>query len=231
LEVVPEIKICPHCGWSNVRPSSRRGLLDSVLAIMFLTPFRCRNCRHRFFRFSVPGETKAVAGPPAPAARPVKVERPAISILPPPVAVKEIAKEQTVVPAAAPSILVADSDPSIRKLLRRVLERQGYAVHELPTPDNIASELRVNPVDLLITDLGLPRQEAAEAVPVLRAEYPNLKIILLSGYLSSDTRQSNQIHGALAVLPKPFPTELLLESVRTALMGRVALPLASTQSR
>ncbi len=43
---------CPKCGKHNIRPSPRQGLVDGLLAVVFLAPFRCRNCRVRFFRFS-----------------------------------------------------------------------------------------------------------------------------------------------------------------------------------
>jgi hypothetical protein len=70
----------------------------------------------------------------------------------------------------------------------------------------------------LVADLDLPIRGTLQDLPLFCAEYPNLKIILLSGYLSNDTQQSNQIRGPLVVLPKPFPMEFLLENVRTLLM-------------
>jgi len=72
-------------------------------------------------------------------------------------------------------------------------------------------------VNLLITDLDLPPQEALAVVLSLRAEYADLKIILLSGCWSRDTGDAYQAHGALALLPKPFRTEVMLQSVRNAL--------------
>jgi CheY-like chemotaxis protein len=214
--VVPGSKTCARCGWSNVRPSPRQGLIDGLLAIFFLAPFRCRNCRHRFFRFStrLPG---IPAKPPVHVVRPVMAQLPALTILSTPAVVDEEATQSAVMveEPAAPLILVADIDPSIRKLLRRVLERQGYAIHELATPNDIVSTLRDSQVDLVITDLNLPRREALETIPLLQAQYPDLKIILLSGYWADEVCQSNDV----ALLPKPFRTQMLLESVRNALMS------------
>ena len=190
------------------------------MAMFFLAPFRCRNCRHRFFRFSVRIGPEVPLEPPAPPARAIK-PRPApqratsINSAPPP------AKTTLPPPArkrpAAACILIADGDLAIRKLLRRVLERQGYTIRELATPDAIESELASSHIDLVITDLDSPRREAADAITALRAEYPGLKIILLSAYSSREASQTSRAHGASAVLPKPFHTDALLESVRTAL--------------
>ena len=42
---------CPNCGWHNVRPSLKRGLVDQVLSTMSFKAFRCRTCGHRFHTF------------------------------------------------------------------------------------------------------------------------------------------------------------------------------------
>ncbi len=42
---------CPKCGWSNVRHSLPDGPVDTLLGLMLLVPYRCRDCRHRFFQF------------------------------------------------------------------------------------------------------------------------------------------------------------------------------------
>src|SRR5690242_13029647 len=71
-DVVAETKICPRCGWSNIRPSPRRGLIDGFMALFFLAPFRCRNCRHRFYRFSTRVGNEVTLEPTVPAPRPVR---------------------------------------------------------------------------------------------------------------------------------------------------------------
>lgn len=42
---------CPRCGWSNIRPSQLSGPVDYLLRACLLSPFRCRCCRHRFYRY------------------------------------------------------------------------------------------------------------------------------------------------------------------------------------
>ena len=49
---LPVDLVCPRCGWSDVRPSRRIGLLDNLLKFLYFSPFRCRKCRNRFFRTS-----------------------------------------------------------------------------------------------------------------------------------------------------------------------------------
>jgi DNA-directed RNA polymerase subunit RPC12/RpoP len=46
--VVDERPTCPRCGWRNTRPSHTKSILDSVLRIFALRPYRCRSCGNRF---------------------------------------------------------------------------------------------------------------------------------------------------------------------------------------
>jgi transposase-like protein len=42
---------CPKCGWSNIRHSRKSGVVDRALSVFLLVPYRCRDCRYRFFQF------------------------------------------------------------------------------------------------------------------------------------------------------------------------------------
>jgi len=351
-------KVCSRCGWSNVRPSPRRGAVEFVLAWFWLAPFRCRNCRHRFFRFSgrnaglagpvsaaplkviprrrqpqaeesariqpspVKAELRAWAlgGPVAPEEHaPKHVKAPVYAFSPPPLevleapvgqtAIEEIPKDQPSIEKAeaqapvveapiveipivatdyieapaieevapdeaieesaidvadvetedhheapaietrcpemplveetsmtvavdaalfqtpssfaelaaeppieeAPteethSILILDREEPIRKLLRRILERQGYRVREMGNSRELTSELLPGSVDLLITD----PEEQLESVEAMHDIYPDMRIIVLSNSWDGEL-------ATCAVIQKPFRTEVLLESVRNAL--------------
>src|SRR5260370_30365699 len=112
-----------RCGLKNSRHAPRRRLIDGVIAVFFLAPFRCRNCRHRFFRFSKRiGNDFTLAHsklPPSTPARP-HVEEERITALPP----EQPAPEQAAPEQAAPeqptieiettgSILIIDNDLAI----------------------------------------------------------------------------------------------------------------------
>jgi ActR/RegA family two-component response regulator len=202
---------CARCGWKNIRPSPRRGLIDRVLEVFFLAPFRCRNCRHRFFRFSkrIRNDFKLAHFEPAssPPEQPPVEEVPSASP----------ADEPTMEIETRRSILIIDDDLAIRKFLRRVLERQGYRISELSKVKNLALELSSDPVDLLITDLVLDEQDAPHAIASLHGAYPNLKIIVLSGFWAAKMQRTEQLPGVFAVLPKPVRTDPLLDCVRAAL--------------
>jgi transposase-like protein len=57
------MRACPKCGSTDVRRSMRRKMMDYVLGQIGLAPYRCRNCRSRFFR--PVGHGRAGGGRPA----------------------------------------------------------------------------------------------------------------------------------------------------------------------
>jgi CheY-like chemotaxis protein len=207
-------RICPRCGRNDVRQSDRRSVGDKIMACFGLTPYRCRACRNRFFRFPLGNGnsnsnrngnsiTKRVQ-PVAEISEPIV---PAVTITVQPVSP---VSPLSYIPVAY-SLLIVSRDPAIRKLLCKLLTRPGYHTHELADALQIPSELRSRKVDLLIIDLDLPEQQELETVSALRSKYSNFSVIALSGLRIAGTP------GAI-VLPKPFRRELLLERVQCALV-------------
>lgn len=82
------------------------------------------------------------------------------------------------------TILVVDDEESIRSLVKRVLERRGHRVIACQTAAEALAE--PGPFDLLLVDLVLPEVNGRELADALRARWPSLPIILMSGYLAQD---------------------------------------------
>jgi DNA-binding response OmpR family regulator len=115
-------------------------------------------------------------------------------------------------------ILVAEDDVVVRNLVNRVLTRAGYLV--LVACDGIeAMEVSARyrgQLDLLISDVTMPRLGGVELVRQLRASRPELKALLISGRASSEVVQGNSMFDFLA---KPFlPADL------TARIDRILAP-------
>jgi CheY-like chemotaxis protein len=110
-------------------------------------------------------------------------------------------------PTSGP-ILIFESDLSIRKLLRRLLERRGYLTVEVAEAGDIGRELRDRRAHLLIVDVSAP-QIGIHAVVELARAYPKLKILALS---AEKLAESEMPRGLLA-LPKPFPLDRFVDCV------------------
>ncbi|MCL2340184.1 MAG: response regulator [Proteobacteria bacterium] len=117
-------------------------------------------------------------------------------------------------------ILVIDDDDQMRKLLRQVMEWANYEVIEASNGREGVQQCRRQPPDLVITDLIMPEQEGLETIALFKKDYPQLKIIAISGggrigpeaYLPAA-----QELGADKVFSKPFDVRELAEAVKELL--------------
>jgi CheY-like chemotaxis protein len=114
-------------------------------------------------------------------------------------------------------ILIIDDDSQFRLMLRRLLEKEGYEVHEADNGKQGLAAYRSMQTDLVITDIIMPEKEGVETIVALRKEYPSVKIIAISGggrNAPGDYLMLARKLGAHATMEKPLNRSLLLEEVR-----------------
>lgn len=230
-------RACANCGSLEIRPSNRRNALDILLACLFLAPFRCRVCRVRFYLFWRPSLQNPPDPPSAPlllipprrkilaldSIEPHRIEPTPIQpqLIPSTKIVDMVQSPLVDAPAAKPGpaprqlisatpgpILILESDLSIRKLLRRLLERRGYNTVEVAQAEDLAGEMLDRRVDLLVVDVSTV-EAGVEAVVKLACALPSLKILALS----SERLPDNEMPDRLLVLPKPFPLDNFVDCV------------------
>ena len=78
-------------------------------------------------------------------------------------------------------ILIVDDEAGIRKLLRKHLQSKGYEVTEAADGKEALARYRENPPDLMITDIVMPEKEGIGLIMDLKKEFPDLKVIAISG--------------------------------------------------
>lgn len=118
---------------------------------------------------------------------------------------------------ATRTILVVDDDPGVRDVIRSMLESAGYAVLAAENGREAMKILKAARVDLILTDLVMPEQEGIETIKALRREYPNLKVIAMSGAFGGDYLRIASYLGAHATLPKPIQMGALLKLISETL--------------
>lgn len=129
-------------------------------------------------------------------------------------------------PAAPPSacILVADDDESVREVLAESLRRAGFRV--IAAVDGAAAwaelESRGSEVDLLISDVVMPRMLGTELARRTRDARADTPILLMSGYPADAPLQALLGEPRVSFLPKPFTHTGLLAAVGNALSSRTA---------
>lgn len=113
-------------------------------------------------------------------------------------------------------ILVIDDDDQIRELIREVLERGGHDVLEAENGDTGLRKLQDETVDVVVTDIIMPDKDGLETITELRADYPDIKIVAISGggrRVNRDYLPTAQAFGADRVLYKPFRPQEVLQAV------------------
>ncbi|MGD9022496.1 MAG: response regulator [Deltaproteobacteria bacterium] len=117
-------------------------------------------------------------------------------------------------------ILVIDDEEQIRVVFKEMLARLGYEVLEAATGEDGLALQREKAADLVITDIIMPHKEGLETIRELRQEFPEVKIIAMSGggRIGSD-RYLNlaKQFGAMCTLQKPIRMEQLRQEVHRLL--------------
>ena len=120
-----------------------------------------------------------------------------------------------------PTILIIDDEVMVRRSLRAALEQAGYQVIETCNGKEGLDFLRKSQqVDLIIMDVIMPGKGGIETLMELRKERSNLKIIVITGKISTDSPAFNNLikHlGVYSVLKKPFTKQALLTHISEAL--------------
>ena len=122
-----------------------------------------------------------------------------------------------------PSVLVVDDEDQLRQLIREILEQAGYQVTEARDGKEAVLQYRLAPADVVIMDILMPEQDGLETTSTLRREFPNVKIIAITG--SSEMigilsfLDVAKMLGAHRVLQKPFEMQTLLDTVQAELQA------------
>jgi DNA-binding NtrC family response regulator len=115
------------------------------------------------------------------------------------------------------SILVADDDLGAQRALIQVLKKEGYSVEGVSSAAAALEKLRDHAPDLLITDIRMERMDGMELLREVRAQWPDLPVIIMTAFASIDTAIRSIHEGAYDYVSKPYEIGELRLTVRRAL--------------
>jgi two-component system sensor histidine kinase/response regulator len=110
-------------------------------------------------------------------------------------------------------ILLVDDDRQVVRFLQKVLEKSGYSVTSTTSGKRALAILQERQPDLLILDLNMPEPDGFALLKTMRASFPYLRILAISGYFPEALLEAAKILGAVATLEKPVSAEVLLAKV------------------
>jgi len=134
-------------------------------------------------------------------------------------------------PALPPRVLIVDDEEPIRRFVERVLRDVGFETATAASgADALAVASTFGPLNLLLTDLMMPKMNGDELARRMRAQDPDLKVLYLTGYSDKLFAERMLLWDNEAFLDKPCTLTGLHEAVNLLMRGRLdnAAPAAGS---
>jgi DNA-binding NtrC family response regulator len=114
-------------------------------------------------------------------------------------------------------ILIIDDDESLLKSIEKILRIENYAVDTLLDPTIAATQLAVHEYHCLLLDVVMPEINGMEILKLVVQNYPQLRVIMISGHSNANIAAQAIKEGAFAFIEKPIDPDRLLLAVRKAI--------------
>jgi len=124
-------------------------------------------------------------------------------------------------------VMIMDDEDSVRKVLHLTLTKAGYDVvearHGGEGIETIGSDDNAFMLDVIISDIRMPKINGLEAIPFFQQQYPSVPIIVVTGYPDQQMATDLLKQGVFSYLVKPVDKDKLLATVAEAMEQRGAL--------
>ncbi|MFQ3361614.1 MAG: nitrogen regulation protein NR(I) [Alphaproteobacteria bacterium] len=120
------------------------------------------------------------------------------------------------------TILVADDDAAIRTVVNHALVRAGYIVKLANNAASLWEYASKDRVDVIVTDVVMPDENAFNLIPKIKKLKPNIPIIVMSAKNTLMTAITATEKGAFEYLPKPFDLKELLNIIDRAMIEKIS---------
>jgi CheY-like chemotaxis protein len=118
----------------------------------------------------------------------------------------------------APTVLIVEDSAQLRELTRRLLHGRGYTVLVAADADEASAVFdQKTSIDVLLTDVVMPKTSGPELAKRLTGRRPSLKVVYMSGYTDEAIVQHGILQPGIAFIHKPFTAETLDRKIRDVL--------------
>jgi DNA-binding NtrC family response regulator len=111
-------------------------------------------------------------------------------------------------------ILVVDDEDIVLESCQAVFELDGFEAQFAPNADKALEAISNTGFDLLLIDVKMPKKDGMYLMRKIKQQWPDMPIIVMSGYYTTDTIQEAMSMGAATFIAKPFEPDELVETVR-----------------
>ena len=119
------------------------------------------------------------------------------------------------------TVLVVEDEAVVRSLIVEVLHELGYrALEAVDGPSGLAILQSAAPIDLLVTDIGLPGLNGRQIAEAGRIGRPGLRVLFMTGYAETAAQSRGFLEPGMELLTKPFTMDVLAARLRGMVEGR-----------
>lgn len=124
------------------------------------------------------------------------------------------------VKGAGETLLVVEDDDSLRRLVVRILTRNGYDVVETASAREALAicEMHGGTIDLLVTDVNMPEMAGNELARRVSESHPGIRTLFMSGAADDPITRHGVLEPGEGFVQKPFSVEQLLQKISHALL-------------
>lgn len=112
-------------------------------------------------------------------------------------------------------LLIVDDDAVFRAELADLLKDEGHEVTVAPNVPKAMETLESIAVDGILTDLKMPRQTGLDLLKQVKARFPRIRVVMVTGYATVDSAVQAMKYGAFDYLSKPFTTDQVRSVLKT----------------
>ena len=113
-------------------------------------------------------------------------------------------------------ILVIDDEKNYLLVLQTLLEDEGYTVTAISDPETALAFLEESEVDVVVTDMKMPRVSGREVLQRVKKEWPYIPVLIMTAFGSIESAVDVMKYGAFDYITKPFSNDELLLSIHNA---------------
>ena len=114
------------------------------------------------------------------------------------------------------TILVVDDEEMLRKVIHKILTKEGYDVHLASSGTEALEMLLREEIDLVITDVKMPEMDGFDLLKQMKENYPKLGIIVMTAFGDAYTVRDALMLGADEYITKPFKSYEIVMVVERA---------------
>lgn len=114
-------------------------------------------------------------------------------------------------------ILVVDDEDIVLESCQAVFELEGFEVMLVPSADKAIEAMKNDNFALLLIDVKMPKHDGMYLMEKIKKQWPNIPIIVMSGYCTTETINEAFRMGAANFIAKPFEPDELVKTVRNTM--------------